>query len=546
MCHNKPEIEDLITELEELPSTAGADSRRELTGQLSRAIVAAEQPLGPALASRALEVQQTRRDFDGLREVAEAVMSTGTESPEVQRRYAQSLIELKMFDAAATKLQVLQQNTNLSDHERRETTGLLGRVYKQRFIDHPNQASPRAVKDLQESVNRYYTAFDAAPEQAVWHGVNAAALIARAGRDGVALPTGLPTAEELGQKILGIIGTDPESQADVWSRASGAEASLAVGDVPGATRWIKSYLEHDDVNAFHIGSTLRQFTEVWLLDADDPDDERRMLVEGLEALTLGTAGGSLVSDGSGGGRRLANLTRDASGLEAVFGSDLYITIDSYRQGLSCAQSVVRIRMRNGGMTIGTGVVVPGNWLRDAWNADPVLVTNFHVVNGAGVFPGKKPGKVEVYFDERPQSPGPYRIDGLLFESPFGAVGTNPPEFVDTVVARLRDLAPREPSFELATALPDKEERVYVIGHPHGDKLAFSMQYNHLVARTQELLHYRSPTDPGSSGSPLFDQSWDLVGLHHAGLENMPSLEDPDEVYEANEGFTWDALQSRVS
>ena len=39
--------------------------------------------------------------------------------------------------------------------------------------------------------------------------------------------------------------------------------------------------------------------------------------------------------------------------------------------------------------------------------------------------------------------------------------------------------------------------------------------NHLVRAVEpELLQYWTDTEVGSSGSPVFDDNWDIVGLHH--------------------------------
>ena len=33
------------------------------------------------------------------------------------------------------------------------------------------------------------------------------------------------------------------------------------------------------------------------------------------------------------------------------------------------------------------------------------------------------------------------------------------------------------------------------------------------------VRYTTNTEPGSSGSPCFDQNWDLIALHHSGDPN---------------------------
>jgi V8-like Glu-specific endopeptidase len=54
------------------------------------------------------------------------------------------------------------------------------------------------------------------------------------------------------------------------------------------------------------------------------------------------------------------------------------------------------------------------------------------------------------------------------------------------------------------------------------------------------LHYRAPTEPGSSGSPVFNQDWELVALHHAGSKELRSLSG-EGVREANEGIWMSAI-----
>src|SRR5262249_30789464 len=49
----------------------------------------------------------------------------------------------------------------------------------------------------------------------------------------------------------------------------------------------------------------------------------------------------------------------------------------------------------------------------------------------------------------------------------------------------------------------------------------------------EFLHYEADTQPGSSGSPVFNDQWELVALHHA---SVPAPEHPELGKFVNEGI----------
>lgn len=69
--------------------------------------------------------------------------------------------------------------------------------------------------------------------------------------------------------------------------------------------------------------------------------------------------------------------------------------------------------------------------------------------------------------------------------------------------------------------------VNIIQHPNGFPKMVSLRNNLLVARGKEntTLLYETDTEEGSSGSPVFNDLWDVVALHHWG---EPFLEKKDE------------------
>jgi V8-like Glu-specific endopeptidase len=109
--------------------------------------------------------------------------------------------------------------------------------------------------------------------------------------------------------------------------------------------------------------------------------------------------------------------------------------------------------------------------------------------------------------------------------------------------------PKAPALTLhkrALEMAEPKPRLYIIGHPKGRDLELSLQDNHLVGTNERLLHYRTPTEPGSSGSPVFEpEDWRVVALHHKGNEKMKRIDGQDGTYEANEGISIIALQNET-
>lgn len=79
----------------------------------------------------------------------------------------------------------------------------------------------------------------------------------------------------------------------------------------------------------------------------------------------------------------------------------------------------------------------------------------------------------------------------------------------------------------------------VIQHPQGEEKQVVLQDNLIVSREnnegveQSVLHYFADTEPGSSGSPVFNNAWQVIALHHWGIavKDFPAVKgfDPNSV-----------------
>lgn len=61
------------------------------------------------------------------------------------------------------------------------------------------------------------------------------------------------------------------------------------------------------------------------------------------------------------------------------------------------------------------------------------------------------------------------------------------------------------------------EWVNIIQHPNGEPKQLALRENLVVDELERFLHYRTDTAPGSSGSPVFNDQWEVVALHHSGV-----------------------------
>lgn len=57
----------------------------------------------------------------------------------------------------------------------------------------------------------------------------------------------------------------------------------------------------------------------------------------------------------------------------------------------------------------------------------------------------------------------------------------------------------------------------IVEHPNGMPKQIGIRENQLIDVLDDFLQYKTDTAPGASGSPVYNERWEVVGLHHSGV-----------------------------
>lgn len=86
------------------------------------------------------------------------------------------------------------------------------------------------------------------------------------------------------------------------------------------------------------------------------------------------------------------------------------------------------------------------------------------------------------------------------------------------------------------------EYVSIIQHPKGSPKSVTLRENQVSNRLDHFIHYLTDTEPGSSGSPVFNDQWVLVALHHSGVPHPDKKGD----WIANEGIRISSIVNDIA
>jgi Trypsin-like peptidase domain len=512
------------------------------------------------------------RVFDLLAKTADRAVTRYPDDAMARRLYGQALIDEGQINAGIEMLHSGLRIKPLEEKEHDELCGLLGRAHKQIYVDHVKAGTPAATRlryrpDLERAIDFYAKAYDPTrPERNYWHGVNLVDLLQLARADGhgdIKNPTGI-APEEIARRIIDKLEPSAANTTDPWVLGTLGNCFLALHDMDKAIQCFSAYVRNANTTPFQLYGTLRQLEEVFRLQPDNDDGGRilAILKEGQIARAEGSFhldGDSLRSFG-----KFAGLDENQRHRESMVPGGAFVKLGLLQLVVRRAAGIAALCDETGA-TKGTGFLLRGRDLNSKWGDDVVLVTNAHVVSCPA-----RPG----YESESPLRPSTMKIvlegaNRQRIECEPAALWQSPIAQHDATIIRLScslpegvlplDLCP--PGTALKPGDPDRQDstggasRISVIGYPLGGPLSLSVVgsisgANGLLVdigsrRKGEpdptYLHYRAPTEPGNSGSPVFEtENWTVVGLHHEGFDQFdgrPKLEGKPGKSYANEGVS---------
>lgn len=197
-------------------------------------------------------------------------------------------------------------------------------------------------------------------------------------------------------------------------------------------------------------------------------------------------------------------------LEAIIGANRIQSIAWLRRGLDVARSVCRITTQK---QLGTGFLIDGGW----------IVTNYHVLPDRATAAGTTAEfNVEEDANKQLQTPCAYAIDPSTWRADAkfdcAMVKTAAPCACGAEIGTWGAL-----SWAPATQVPIAGDYVSIIQHPEGGLKRITVSENQVVNVYEHRLQYTTDTMKGSSGSPVFDDAWRVVALHHAGGNLVTNL-----------------------
>lgn len=215
-------------------------------------------------------------------------------------------------------------------------------------------------------------------------------------------------------------------------------------------------------------------------------------------------------------------------LEKILGAKSTLVNISYlEQGVDKARSVARLLLPDG--SSGTGFIIDGN----------ILITNNHLL----------PDDITAA-----KSAAQFNFQKTLAGSDAAAemFGFDPKSFFLTskdndwtAVKLIEDAQSKWGALTLTANVLSVGDHVNIIQHAGGGQKQISLTANTVAYLGNSRVQYLTDTLPGSSGSPVFDENWNVVALHQRGGWLIEPEAKTKNTFYRNEGIAIECVMQGI-
>ncbi len=197
-----------------------------------------------------------------------------------------------------------------------------------------------------------------------------------------------------------------------------------------------------------------------------------------------------------------------------------LPINFLAKGVVKSKSVAKVEIKTATSKadVGTGFLFKVEVINQLF-----FMTNYHVINRRELIK-----KTKVIFNFELDIDG-NSVASKTFEiDPDGPWYLSPVHEYDVTICTLKgaqeDLADYK-FLQLDKIDVEKNDFVNIIQHPGGEMKQISLYHNIVTNTNDRAFQYLTDTLKGSSGAPVFNSSWEVVGLHHSGGDKK--ADEPD-------------------
>ena len=194
----------------------------------------------------------------------------------------------------------------------------------------------------------------------------------------------------------------------------------------------------------------------------------------------------------------------------------WLPVSFLEKALTAAHAVGRVEYQD--IKIGTAFLI----------APDLVITNAHVMRH---IPKITDGGVRFNVGLTTKDRWHYFVEQIV---------DSPVEELDFALLRLEKPAVGLP-LTFSEERSNKDQPANILQYPNGDLMQVALRYNAIVHTNVTRFYYVADTEEGSSGSPIFNDDWQVIGIHRAGIVNK----DHRPVKNANQGVPSLAIQPLI-